>query len=559
MAKEKPFAKPTANGKAGKKDVLGSVKSGAITKKSTKSTNSKKLGQKTVSTVSGHKATGLNRSTQSTKNIEPKRKAKAPTPLSSESEDSSESESESGSGSDSDESGSESEVETKKPIKKAEVKKVGVKKVEVKRPEAGKIVAKRPERKEAVAKDSSDSESNASCSDGDGGDSDSDSDGEAPKAKTASETTSISSSGSDSDSSSDSSSDEEEAPVAKKAAPVKAVNGTKKTVGVAESSCESDSDSDSSSDSDARVKSTGKAVSDSESSDSSDSESDAKKRKAATEAEPTPKKVKTVSSAQEGAKNLFVGSLSWNVDEGWLRNEFEQFGEIAAVRVVTDRESGRSKGFGYVEYTTNEAAKKALEEMKGKDIDGRTINVDFSAPRPENPRQDRSRLYGDQKSPESETVFVANLSFEADEQIVQTEFEGFGNIVGLRIPTDPESGQPKGFCYIQYDRVDSARKAVEEMNGALVAGRAIRTDFSTPRDPSAGGGRGGGRGGRGGFSGRGGRGGGFTDRGGRGGSRGRGGRGDGRGRGGPGGGRGRFQSQNRGGFGDFQGKKQKFE
>jgi len=130
-----------------------------------------------------------------------------------------------------------------------------------------------------------------------------------------------------------------------------------------------------------------------------------------------------------------------------------------------------------------------------------------------------------------------------------------------------ESGQPKGFCYIQYDRVDSARKAVEGMNGALVAGRAIRTDFSTPRDPSSGGGRGGfgdrgGRGGRGGFGDRGGRGGrgGFGDRGGRGGRGGfgdRGGRGGGRGRGG--GGRGGFQSQNRGGFGDFQGKKKTFE
>jgi len=151
-------------------------------------------------------------------------------------------------------------------------------------------------------------------------------------------------------------------------------------------------------------------------------------------------------------------------------------------------------------------------------------------------------------------VFVANLSFEADEQIVQTEFEGFGNIVGLRIPTDIESGQPKGFCYIQYDSIHSARKAVEEMNGTLVAGRAIRTDFSTPRDPSASGGR----------SGRGG----FSDRGGRDGGRGRGGRGGrggarggarGGGRGGGRGGRGGFQSQNRGGFGDFQGKKQKFE
>lgn len=120
----------------------------------------------------------------------------------------------------------------------------------------------------------------------------------------------------------------------------------------------------------------------------------------------------------------------------------------------------------------------------------------------------------------------------------------------LTHPSD--TGNRKGFGYIQFDSIDSSRKAVEEMNGAQIAGRAIRTDFSTPRDPSSGGGRGGDRGGRGG-----GRGGGF--RGGRGGGD-RGGRGGfgGRGRGGDRGSRG-GGSRNRGGFGDFQGQKKRFD
>jgi nucleolin len=115
-----------------------------------------------------------------------------------------------------------------------------------------------------------------------------------------------------------------------------------------------------------------------------------------------------------------------------------------------------------------------------------------------------------------------------------------------------DTGNRKGFGYIQYDSIDSSREAVEKMNGAFIAGRAIRTDFSTPRDPSSGGGRGGRDGGRGGF--RGGRGGG--DRGGRGGRGGgfRGGRG-----GGDRGGRGGGASRNRGGFGDFSGSKKKFD
>lgn len=76
--------------------------------------------------------------------------------------------------------------------------------------------------------------------------------------------------------------------------------------------------------------------------------------------------------------------------------------------------------------------------MHEKELDGRALNIDYSTPRPEAPaRQDRAKTYGDQKSPESDTVFVANLSFDADEETVKAEFEGFGNIIGLRIPTDP--------------------------------------------------------------------------------------------------------------------------
>ena len=89
--------------------------------------------------------------------------------------------------------------------------------------------------------------------------------------------------------------------------------------------------------------------SDSESgSDSSDSDSEeeapSKKRKAESAAEPAVKKTKTEAPAAEdgGIKNLFVGSLSWNIDEDWLRREFEHFGDITGCRVITDRESGRS-------------------------------------------------------------------------------------------------------------------------------------------------------------------------------------------------------------------------
>ena len=184
--------------------------------------------------------------------------------------------------------------------------------------------------------------------------------------------------------------------------------------------------------------------------------------------------------------------------------------------------------------------------MKGATIDSRQINVDFAAPRDNNSTpggykekaNDRAKTYGDQPSEPSDTLFVGNISFEANEDIIGEEFGKYGTVQGVRLPTDPDSGNPKGFGYVQFGSIDEAKEAFENMKGAAICGRPIRLDYGRARDPNGGSPRGGGRGG--------GRGrGGFGDRGGRGGGRGRGGFGD---RGGRGGGRGRGTT-NRGGFG----------
>lgn len=200
-------------------------------------------------------------------------------------------------------------------------------------------------------------------------------------------------------------------------------------------SSDSDSDSsDSSSDSD----------SDSDSDDKEEEKKPQNKRKADDEDVPErAKKSKQAATAEAAAANttgattLFVGSLSFNVDDEWLRKEFEEYGCHSA-RIVWDRERDRSKGFGYVEFNTADEAAAALAAKKDAEIDGRAINLDFSTPRPprDNNNNDRAAKYGDKRSAESDTVFVANLSFDVDESILSAEAEKFGSITSLRIPTD---------------------------------------------------------------------------------------------------------------------------
>ena len=81
---------------------------------------------------------------------------------------------------------------------------------------------------------------------------------------------------------------------------------------------------------------------------------------------------------------IFVGSLPWSINNDSLKELFAQYGEITEAVVITDRDSGRSKGFGFVTFTKEEEAQKALE-MDGKEVEGRTIVVNMAKPRENRP------------------------------------------------------------------------------------------------------------------------------------------------------------------------------
>ncbi|CCD24598.1 Nsr1p NDAI_0D02840 [Naumovozyma dairenensis CBS 421] len=298
------------------------------------------------------------------------------------------------------------------------------------------------------------------------------------------------------------------------------------------SSSDSDSGSDSSSDSESESdkeekKESSKSDSESSSSSESDSESSDKKRKSEDVEEEESESKKQKTSGGEPA-TIFVGRLSWSIDDEWLKKEFEHIGGVVGARVIYERGTDRSRGYGYVDFEDKSYAEKAIQEMQGKEIDGRPINVDMSTSKPAG-GNDRAKKFGDVPSEPSDTLFLGNLSFNADKDNIYETFSKYGEIISVRIPTHPETEQPKGFGYVQFSNIEDAKKALEGLQGEYIDNRAVRLDYSTPRpaNPEGGFNRGGdrgGRGGRGGFNrggdrgGRGGRGG--FNRGGRGGSRG---------------------------------------
>jgi cold-inducible RNA-binding protein len=86
------------------------------------------------------------------------------------------------------------------------------------------------------------------------------------------------------------------------------------------------------------------------------------------------------------ATKLFVGSLSYSVDDTQLRDFFATVGEVVSANVITDRSSGQSKGFGFVEMSSEKEAAEAIKQLNNKELDGRSITVNEAKPREERPQ-----------------------------------------------------------------------------------------------------------------------------------------------------------------------------
>ena len=80
-------------------------------------------------------------------------------------------------------------------------------------------------------------------------------------------------------------------------------------------------------------------------------------------------------------KNVFVGNMSFETTESGLRSIFEPFGEITRVNLITDRDTGRARGFGFVEMSNDEEAAKAIAALNGTQMDGRALNVNEAKPK----------------------------------------------------------------------------------------------------------------------------------------------------------------------------------
>lgn len=88
---------------------------------------------------------------------------------------------------------------------------------------------------------------------------------------------------------------------------------------------------------------------------------------------------------------IYVGNMSYGTTEDNLKELFSEFGEVSSVKIITDRETGRAKGFGFIAMDDNTQAQAAIDELNGKEFDGRTLRINEARPREEKPRREFNR------------------------------------------------------------------------------------------------------------------------------------------------------------------------
>ena len=168
--------------------------------------------------------------------------------------------------------------------------------------------------------------------------------------------------------------------------------------------------------------------------------------------------------------SLYVGDLLNEVNEGLLFEIFNAVGPVASIRVCRDAVTRRSLGYAYVNYHQVADAERALDSMNFTDIKGKPCRIMWSQ---RDPAVRRSGVGN---------IFVKNLHEGIDNKQLYDTFSLFGNILSCKVVIDKETGLSKGYGYVHYESGESARSAIEKLDGMLIDGKEVQVGAFMRRD-----------------------------------------------------------------------------
>jgi len=172
--------------------------------------------------------------------------------------------------------------------------------------------------------------------------------------------------------------------------------------------------------------------------------------------------------AQGGeGKSLYVGNLAKSVTQVLLYEVFGALGQVTSVKLITDKISGDSQGYGFVDYIDHETAEMAMNALNGRDLYGNELRINWAAAALN--KEDTSTHHH---------IFVGDLAPEVDDGSLWEAFQSFGSISEARVVRDPSGGnRSKGYGFVAFREHADAQNAMRQMTGACIGSRVIRCNW----------------------------------------------------------------------------------
>jgi len=177
------------------------------------------------------------------------------------------------------------------------------------------------------------------------------------------------------------------------------------------------------------------------------------------------------------SRTLWIGDIGPYIDENFLHSLFAHTGEVTQVKVIRDKNTGLSAGYGFVEFANHYAAKRVLEVLNGQQLptgDGKVYRLNWAS-------YGINERRADAAGPEY-SLFVGDLAPEVNDFILQQTFaERYKSIKSAKVVTDSQTGMSRRYGFVRFFSEEEMHRALVEMQGELCAGRPMRINHATPR------------------------------------------------------------------------------
>ncbi|KAI9493809.1 hypothetical protein BDB00DRAFT_872052 [Zychaea mexicana] len=208
--------------------------------------------------------------------------------------------------------------------------------------------------------------------------------------------------------------------------------------------------------------------------DDSAERSERRRRRARSPSPPVPEEMRD-------RRTIFVTQLAARLTSRELEDFFSQAGRVRDARIISDRNSRRSKGVGYVEFHEEDSVQNALG-MSGQKLLGIPVLVQMSeAEKNRYALAAQQNMMGGGQEHVYQRLYVGSIHFSLTEEDLRQIFEPFGPLDFVNLHKDPETGRSKGYAFIQYKNAPDGRQALEKMNGFDLAGRNLKVGLVTDK------------------------------------------------------------------------------